>query len=38
MINVQEITAQFNNKVEITNNTGQVNVNGGLILTKEFLR
>jgi len=37
MINLQEIRAQFNNKVEITNNGGEISVDGGLILIKEFL-
>lgn len=36
MINLQEIRAHFNKKVEITNNAGQVSVDGGLILIKEF--
>lgn len=37
MTNLQEIRAQFNSKVQITNNGGAVSVDGGLILIKEFL-
>ena len=37
MINLQEKRARFNSKVVITNNAGQVSVDGGLILVKELL-
>lgn len=37
MSNLQEIRALFNNKVEITNNGGEISVDGGLILIKEFI-
>lgn len=37
MTNLQEKRAHFNSKVVITNNAGQVSVDGGLILIKEFL-
>ena len=37
MTNLQEIRAHFNSKIVITNNAGQVSVDGGLILIKEFL-
>ncbi len=37
MTNLQEISALFNNKVKITNNGGEISVDGGLILIKEFL-
>lgn len=38
MTNVQEIRAHFNNKVRITNNGGQISVDGGLVLIKEFFQ
>ena len=37
MTNLQEISALFNNKVKITNNGGEISVDVGLILIKEFL-
>ena len=37
MTNLQEKRAHFNSKVVVTNNAGQVSVDGGLILIKEFL-
>lgn len=37
MTNLQEKRAHFNSDVVITNNAGLISVDGGLILTKEFL-
>lgn len=37
MTNLQKISALFNNNVKITNNGGEISVDGGLILIKEFL-
>lgn len=37
MANLQEIRVHFNKNVKITDNGGDISVDGGLILIKEFL-